>query len=177
MLATLENQIRLQGFVTEEQIKDEHRERVVHACRLAVNHAALLCGAMTAFVERLTSDDALSRPDSLVKVEDCKLKLDDAELHLILAVEKLYRLHRTKKQVGQAHYLDLLTFCWNGVGECLDRRNDQSKWEGFDGPFQSGEQKYQHDVVLPLIRESLEIFRAQQRILRSEAKVAAGGVE
>jgi hypothetical protein len=44
MLATLENQIRLQGLVTEEQIKDEHRERVVpQAMRFTVlrNEAGL----------------------------------------------------------------------------------------------------------------------------------------
>ena len=155
--------------MTDQQIKDEHRVRVVHACRLAVNHAALLCGAMTDFVERLTSEEALNRPDSRVKIEECKYKLDSAELHLILAVEKLYSLQRTKKAVDRHHYAELLTLCWSGVGDCLDRRNDGD----LGGPLQSGEQRYQNEVVLPLIQESFEIFKAAQRNLRNEAKLAA----
>jgi hypothetical protein len=155
--------------MTDQQIKDEHRERVVHACRLAINHAALLCGAMTGFIERLTSDEAMDRPDSRVKIEDCKFKLDSAELHLIQAVEKLYEMHRKKKQVAQHHYADLLMLCWNGVGDCLDRRNGA----GFNGPLQSGEQRYHDEVVLPLIKQSVEIFKAAQRNLKNEAKAAS----
>jgi hypothetical protein len=151
--------------VTDQQSKNEHRERIVHACRLAINHAALLCGAMSGFVERLTSDEALDRPDSLVKIEDCVLKLDSAELHLIQAVEKLYELHRKKKQVDHHHYADLLMLCWNGVGDCLDRRNDAS----FNGPLQSGEQTFQNEVVLPLIKQSFETFRVEQKELKKQA--------
>jgi hypothetical protein len=149
------------------KINLEHRERVVHACRLAINHAAVLVGAMHGFVERLTSDDALGRPDSLVKIEECKLKLDSAELHLIEAVEKLYEMHRKKKQVAQHHYADLLMLCWNGVGDCLDRRNG----EDFNGPLQRGEQKFQDEVVLPLIKQSFETFRADQRELKKQTTV------
>jgi len=155
--------------MTDQQIKSEHRDRVVHACRLAINHAALLCGAMQGFVERLTSDEAFGRPDSLVKIEDCKLGLDSAELHLILAVEKLYKIHRKKKQVDHHHYNDLLVLLWNGVGDRLDRRNGA----GLNGPLQSGEQKYQNEIVMPLIQKSFEIFKAAQRNLRNESKVAA----
>jgi hypothetical protein len=154
------------GSMTDQQIKNEHRDRVVHACRLAINHAALLCGAMTQFVERLTSEDALNRPENLRKIEDCVFKLDSAELHLIQAVEKLYEMHRKKKQVAQHHYADLLILLWNGVGDCLDRS------AGFSGPLQSGEQSYHEQVVLPLIQESLQIFKAQQRNLRNEANLA-----
>jgi hypothetical protein len=151
--------------MTDQQIKNEHRDRVVHACRLAINHAAALCGAMEGFVERLTSDDAFGRPDSLVKIEECKFKLDSAELHLIQAVEKLYELHRKKKQVAPHQYTDLLMLLWNGVGDCLDRRNGA----GFNGPLQSGEQKYHDEVVMPLIKQSFEAFRADQRESRKQA--------
>jgi len=153
--------------MTDQQIKNEHRDRVIHACRLAINHAGRLCGAMQGFVERLTSDEAFGRPDSLVKIEDCKFKLDSAELHLIQAVEKLYGLHRKKKSLDHHHYTDLLMLLWHGVGDCLDRRNGA----GFNGPLQSGEQKYQDEVVLPLIKQSFETFRADQRELKKQTSL------
>ena len=153
--------------MTGQQIKIEHRDRVIHACRLAINHAALLCGEMSGFVERLTSDEALTRPDSLEKIESCKLGLDSAELHLIQAVEKLYGLHRKKKSLDHHHYTDLLMLLWHGVGDCLDRRNGA----GFNGPLQSGEQKYHDEVVLPVIKQSFEKFRADQRELQKQASV------
>jgi len=151
----------------ERKINVEHRDRIVHACRLAINHAALLCGPMSGFVERLTSDEALDRRDSLDKIESCELGLDSAELHLIQAVEKLYKLHRMKKAVDRHHYADLLMLLWNGVGDCLDRRNGA----GFNGPLQSGEQKYHNEIVLPLIKQSFEKFRADQRELKKQTTV------
>jgi hypothetical protein len=52
-------------------------------------------------------------------------------------------------------YINLLTLCWNGVGEVVDREN------GGDG-----EQTFQAEVVMPLIHESLEAVRVAEKELK-----------
>jgi hypothetical protein len=165
-----------------QEFRVEHRERVTHACTLAIQHAALLVSeSVREFARVMTSTEALDRAtSSLAKIRKQKRGLEGAELNLILAVEKLYRLHATQGWVNGRVFNGLLTLCWNGVGERLDMDNfargerpPPNDYGG--GPLQAGEQKYQTEVVMPLIRASFEIVwtadeeakkqRAQERKL------------
>jgi hypothetical protein len=49
----------------QEQLKLEHKERVTHACTLAIHHAALLCSESTReFVTGMTTAESLAKPAS-----------------------------------------------------------------------------------------------------------------
>jgi hypothetical protein len=161
-----------------KQINLEHRERIVHACSLAINHAALLCESMREFVEEVTTEDALSRAEiSLVKIKNAKRELENAgrrvELNLLLAVEKLYRLHGKQISVSGRDFQDLLLLCWNAVAEVLDRQNEakyHTIWDGYSGPLTVGEQKYHEEVVMPLIQQSFERLRIEEKEMKNELK-------
>ena len=146
--------------MNHDEINSVHRQQVIDASRLAINHAALLCEPMRQFCEDATTKEALDRPESLVKIKKMKRKLEDAgmrvELSLLLAVEKLYRLHGKRKSVIGRDFQDLLLHCWHGVAEALDR-------DGYAGPVTAGEQNFQEEFVLPLIQQSFETARAAEK--------------
>ena len=165
----------------KQQISAEHRERVTHACRLAINHAALLCASMRGFVAEATSKEVMDRTNSLRKMRklrqagearyrDSKRSLTKAETNLILAVEKLFHLHAKQTWVSGRDFQDLLLLCWNGVAEVLDRENEakhHKRWEANCGPLTLVEQTYHEKVVLPLIQGSFEAAWAANKELRN----------
>jgi hypothetical protein len=167
--------------MTAQEIKNEHRDRVVHACRLAISHAALLCESMREFIEEVTGEDALSRPETtLVKIKNAKRKAESGtrvELNLLLAVEKLYRLKAKQTWIIGSEFQGLLLTCWNGVAEVLDRENEakyHTRWDGYSGPLTVGEQKYHEEIVLPLIQQSFQTARAAEKELRDSKKTQCG---
>jgi hypothetical protein len=142
----------------QEQLKYAHRDRVVDACALAIRHAALLLSpSMQKLADELLKDDPR-------KLQARKREAVGADLSLILALEKLFRLRTTNAWVAQHHYIGLLTDCWVGVAERRDRelRND--------GSLGLAEQEYQQTVVKPMIQRSFETLWAAQADLKKQQK-------
>lgn len=152
----------------QEQLKFEHRDRVADACALAIRHTALLLSpAMQKYADEIIlNDDPWKRHGQ-------KPQAHGPELSLIYALEKLSDLRKTHAWVRQGNYIDLLTACWCGVAEGLDRQSfrDGKRWEGEDGPMALAEKGYQKEVVMPLIEGSFEKLWAAQAALKKQKKV------
>jgi hypothetical protein len=150
----------------QEQLKYEHRDRVVDACALAIRHAALLLSPeMQAFA------DEIILKDNPQKIGQRKREAHGVDLRLIYALERLSRLRRTEAWVSQRHYLDLLTACWCGVAEEMDRqRFREGKREGEGDALRVAEQAYQQTVVKPLIEASFRTMWDEQDKLKKSAK-------
>jgi hypothetical protein len=135
----------------QEQLKHAHRDRVVEACSLAIRHAALL---LSPSMQQLA--DELILKDDPRKLQARKREAVGADLSLILALERLSGLRKTQAWMRQGHYIGLLTDCWCGVAEGLDRQSFRrgKRWVGEDGPLALGEKSYQKEVVMPLIEQS-----------------------
>jgi hypothetical protein len=140
----------------QDQIKIEHRQRIVEALVLGIRHTALLCPPIREFVEEVTSKDALDQMD-LRKIKDRKRGLAKAEQNLLLAVEGLYRLHASNAWIASRDYEGLLILLWHGVAETLDMDNF-AKGEHYtgDGPLQEGEQRYHSAIIRPLVQSAFE---------------------
>jgi hypothetical protein len=144
----------------QEQLKHEHRDRVVSACALAIRHAALLLSpAMQKYA------DEVIRNDDPWKHHGRKPQARGPELSLISALEKLSDLRKTHAWVRQGHYIGLLTDCWCGVAE---RRDNELR--NRDGSLGLAEQEYQQTVVKPLIQQSFETLWAAQAELKKSAR-------
>ena len=162
-------------MMDREQINSEHKERVIHACILAINHAALLVGEpVRQVVGQLTERSALGVADVFKNIKQLTKMfhhqtLTKAEQNLWLAVEKLHHIHSSSASISSRDFEGLLVLLWNGVGECLDieRFTKGEPYEG-DGPLLSGEQKFHGEVVRPLILSSVEIVREEEKRFKQE---------
>jgi hypothetical protein len=144
----------------QEQLKFEHRDRVVDACGLAIKHAALLLSpAMQQYA------DEIIRNNDPWKRQCKKPQAHGSELSLLYALKNLSSLRKTNAWVSQRHYIGVLHLCWCGVAELRDK-----ELRNLDGSLGLAEQEFQQTVVKPLIQKSFETLWAAQAALKKSRK-------
>ncbi len=143
----------------QDQSKSEHKARIVTSIAMAIQHAALLCPSLSAFIAEMTTVDALNRTDSLGRIRDRKRGLGKAEQHLLSAAEALYALHASDAWIASRDYEPTLLLLWHGVAEGIG---------GYGSDLQVEEQRYQDVVIRPRILASFETVWVTDKAAKAE---------
>jgi hypothetical protein len=152
-----------------------HCRRVADACGLAIKHASQLLGEPTqAFVDEILTDPGPHRIASCLAQITQRQPATNAETSLLVALKIVVnKLWKYEPAVTRHHFPRVLLICWNSIGEQLDREafRQGERWDGGNGPRQTGEMAYHDEVITPMIQRSFETLWKEQAKLKMQKAV------